>query len=186
MNKNWVIVVFLILIIINSFWIITYSYPQKSGQLSAFVSFFDFIFHDATTVAQLFVQVVINPPVITIQSPQNISYTFNLSQTFNVDLNTSATTVGTIQSWWYTLYNSSDAIIYNNILFTPNTSFVAVSGGNKMAVYVNLTNGIAGNSNVTFSTKVVGSSPTIENLSGNILVCENSFLSYIFNITDAD
>ncbi len=186
MNKNLVIAAFLILIIINSLWIITNSSQQNKGQLSAFVSIFDFLFHDATTIAQLFVQVVVNPPIITIQSPQNTTYYFNLSQPFNIDLNVSATFVGVIQTWWYTLYNASNTIIYNNIIFTPNTSFVAVNGGNKIAVYVNLTTGVVGNANVTFTAKVSSSTPQIENLSGSILVCEESFLSYTFNITDAD
>jgi len=184
MNQKWVIAAFLALISLNIF--IIYSPIESSNRLSTFASFFDFLFQSSGSVAQLFVQVTATTPNITIYLPLNTSYFFNQSQAFNMSLNVSAVTVGSVQAWWYTLYNATNSVIYNNIIFTPNTSFIGVLGSNKLAVYANTTNGVTGNRNVTFSIQISQASPIIEDLSPNILACEDSFLSHIFNITDAD
>lgn len=183
MYKKLVVVGFLIIVLVNIFWIGTYTKPQET-KLSAFVSYFDFLFASSSSVAQLFVQVVINAPNITIVSPANSTYFFNLSQDKIIELNVSADM--TIQTWWYTLYNGSGTTIYSDQTFTPNTTITAITGTNKLAVYANISGGQTGNTNVTFSTSVTGSTPQIENLSSQILACEDSYLSYIFNITDAD
>ena len=187
MNKKWLIAAFLIVILFNGILLYQYNRPEGKG-ISAFASFFDFfdvLFKSTTSIAQLMVQVVIAPPNITIQSPANTTYYFNSSQSFDVNLNVSSDR-GDVQSWWYKLYNQSGTLVYNNILFTPNTSFTAVLNGNTLAVFANISNGIIGNSNVTFSVRISQSTPIIENLSSSILACEDTYLSYVFNISDAD
>ncbi len=169
--------------LVNIFWIASYTKPEV-GKISTFASYFDFLFGSSSTVAQLFVQVVVNAPNITIASPTNTTYTFNLSQNKSVDLNVSAEK--TIQTWFYTLYNGSGTIIVNRQVFTPNTTITLITGTNKLAVYANLTGGQVGNTNVTLSVTISNSAPQILNLSGQILACEDSFLSHLINITDED
>jgi len=183
MNKNWVIVAFLILIFMNGFWIYKYNQPGDKT-LAAFVSIADFLLRSVTSVADLVINIVLIPPEITIQSPANITYNFTPSQSYDIDLNVSANLP--TQSWWYDLYNESGSLIYDNTFFSPNTSITAVLNSNTLAVYANLSNGLIGNSNVTFSIIVLNSSPIIEDLPDYLYACEDSYFSAFFNITDAD
>jgi hypothetical protein len=181
MHKRLVMAGFLMIIMVNVFWIMQVG--EMKPQLSTFVTFFDFIFDSSSTVAELYVQVVISPPTITIDRPQNTTYFFNVSQTFTIPINVSADKA--VQTWWYKLYNATGGLIYNDITFTPNTTIVGVLGSNTLTVYANLSTGQTGSANRTFTIRISNSAPEIT-LQSSILVCEETFLSHLFNITDAD
>ena len=181
-NQKWLIVPFLILILVNAYWIYQYNKPGDQT-LSAFVSFGAFLLKSATSIAEIFINVVVPAPIITIDSPQNTTYRFDITDTYTIELNVSANK--TIQTWWYKVYNET-GLIQDDTTFTPNITFTAILGSNTMAVFANTSQNVIGNSNVTFSVTISNAAPEIINLSGTILVCEDSYLSYIFNTTDAN
>jgi hypothetical protein len=79
------------------------------------------------------------PPIITIYSPQNISY-----NTTSIPLQVSANeATGT---WWYSLNAGA------NVFFTPNTTVTGIAGFNQITVFANDTSGNTGSSAITFNT----------------------------------
>lgn len=132
------------------------------------------------------IRIVISPGEIVIHSPENRTYEFddspylidlNVSDNFNADL------------WSYTLEDLRHGVVANeSIGFTPNTTLHAVRWGNKLTVRGENTNtGKVDNKSVIFYVSVPNSAPLLsDNIDDEILVCEDSELSYYFNATDID
>ena len=93
---------------------------------------------------------------IDIISPENKTYNFSIGDTYTIDLNVS------------------------------NTTFDAVRWSNRLMVYAEDSEGEVVNKNVTFFVFVPNSAPIIEGIEPDIYVCEADYLSYFFNVTDAD
>jgi hypothetical protein len=77
------------------------------------------------------------PPIITIHSPQNITY-----GTTNIALQVFANE--SISTWWYKLNGGT------NTTFTPNTTITAIQGSNSIIAYANDTAGNIGASSISF------------------------------------
>lgn len=124
-------------------------------------------------------------PNITIYSPLNTTYNFSIGSELSLGLNASANFL--VDSWYYTLLDlKHNTTISENISFTPNTNFDAVRWSNMLTVYASNSSGSIVNSNVTFFVNVPNATPTILNLDPEIYGCEQSPLSYYFNVTDPD
>ncbi len=122
-----------------------------------------------------------------ILSPENKTYFFDnyhANNSYSVPLNVSSPY--NIDTWWYKLIDlSNNNVVFNKVIFTPNTTIPAVRGTNKIIVSAN-TSGTYSNKSIIFSVSVGNTAPEIVNLSENIYVCESDFLSYYFNVTDVD
>ncbi len=125
-------------------------------------------------------------PHITIASPENTTYNFNIVDDYIIDLNVSANFE--VNTWWYDLLDLENNITINSsVIFTPNTTINAVNGSNKLLVYANDSSGDIANSNVTFYVNVITNvAPVIEHIDSEIYICEGNYLSYYFNATDSN
>ena len=122
---------------------------------------------------------------VSISSPENKTYNFNVGDVYLIDLNVSADFTPT--GWKYTLYDlTNDKVQYEDILFTPNITFSAVRWSNKMTVFANDSGNNWYNASVVFYVQVPNSAPIIEYIADEIYVCEGEYLSYYFNATDVD
>ncbi len=122
---------------------------------------------------------------IYINSPLNTTYNFSVGQDYNLSLNVSSNF--NLSSWKYSLRSlPGGTYVYTNISFTPNTSFNAVAKSNELIVFANDTGGNMFNKSVVFFVSVPNRNPIIGNISNEIFVCENNYLSYYFNVTDVD
>jgi len=122
---------------------------------------------------------------IEISSPLNITYNFSRGENYTINLN--VTSNFEVDSWWYDLVDlRHNKEIYDEIIFEPNRSFNAVRWENELIVYANDSLGSIYNNSVEFFVFIPNSAPIITNLSENIYVCENQFLSYLFNVSDFD
>ena len=121
---------------------------------------------------------------LSINSPQAVVYSFGVGESPVINLSVSADREG---SFWYTLRDViNNQVIYGNTIFTTNTTFVAVSGLNLLTVYANDSAGNIINRSVTFSVLSANSAPVIQGINSSIYVCEGNYLSYFFNVTDAE
>ena len=143
------------------------------------------------TVQQVAMNIsVIGLAPIIITSPGNITYNFNIGDTYIIGLNVSANF--TVNTWWFTLIDlKHNTIINNSEIFATgvdavNTTFVAARWSNMIIVYANDSSGIVESSNVTFSIEVPNSAPILEGLPPELFVCENNQISSYFNVTDVD
>lgn len=119
-----------------------------------------------------------------ILSPLNTTYNFSIGDNYTLDLNLSYGVV--MNSWEYYLYDAQHGgVLESSSVFTPNTSFNAVRWGNTLAVFANYSGNII-NKNVSFYVYVPNSAPIISEVNNSIYVCENDYLSYFFNVSDAD
>src|SRR3989344_3793131 len=122
-----------------------------------------------------------NNLTIFVHSPENISYNFSRTDIFNISLNVSS--IPEAESWWFSLEELlrqraggvilGGNIIYSNVSFMPNITFVAKRFSNKISVYANDSFGNNDNEGVVFFVHVNNSAPTL-NLSGEIFACEGS------------
>ncbi len=133
-----------------------------------------------------------SPPNVTIHSPQNITYEFNLSDGeynsfdfnyyFFIDLNVSSDKP--ISSWAYSIYNENFMYV-DNIDFTPNSSISVKQGVNELVVFFQSNRGIWYNKSVFFTVKIDKSAPIL-NVSSEYYGCEGQKFNVTFNITDYD
>ena len=124
---------------------------------------------------------------INITSPLNMTYNFNYTEDYILDLNVTPIYFNA-SNWRYDLWDLKNGIKVNDtIAFFPNISFEVVRGSNKLVVYAddNDTGDII-NKNVTFYINVSNTAPIIDGLNSTIYVCEDDSLSYLFNVTDYD
>lgn len=118
----------------------------------------------------------------------NTTYNFNISDNYTLDLNVSANFVA--DTWWYTLLditrNTTVNVKFGFGVYSVSTKINVFRRSNKLIVYANNTNNTIFNKNVTFYVNVPNSAPLIEYLEPELFVCEESYLSYYFNVTDID
>jgi len=114
---------------------------QGSNNITVYAN--DSVNNIGSSSVSFFVDSII--PNITIDSPENISYS-----TTSIALNVSADE--TIDTWWYNLNGT-------NVTFTPNTTITASEGSNTITVYGNDTLGNEGSDSVSFT--VITVSPSI-------------------------
>jgi hypothetical protein len=128
-------------------------------------------------------------------NPENDSmHHFNLSQRISLEgipeyiINLSiAEDISREVEWYYSLYNESNSLYYNQVSFSPNTTIAARSGWNLLIVEVFDLNEKFHNESVWFYVNISKSAPTINLEENQILYgCENSLFNYHFNFTDYD
>jgi len=175
LQKKQVIIFLICFIIINLFW------------TALIEDYFEKTFPEITgmgvtgTIALL---IEGKPGHITIDSPQNTTYNFSIGDNYTIDLNVSADF--DVETWTYTLISlKNGSIIYEDVGFTPNTTFNAVRWSNKLIVNAS-GDGKNASDSVVFFVYVPNSAPIIGDVDPNIYVCEGDYLSYYFNATDVD
>lgn len=125
---------------------------------------------------------------VSIYSPENKTYNFNVGDPYLIALNVSADfSVEAINGWKYSLYDlRHNVYTEEDTLFTPNSSINAVRWGNLLTVFAHEEDGPWWNASVIFYVNVSNSAPVLGNISDPILVCEGRSLSYNFNASDVD
>jgi len=172
-------VFFLIFILNNSFFI------KAIIPFSNFENFKIFELNDLLFYEGLVDIIFDSSRTIIIDSPSNITYNFSRGENYTINLN--STSNFEVDSWWYDLTDLRHSRnIYDEIIFEPNISFNAVRWENELIVYANDSLGSIYNNSVEFFVFIPNSAPIILNLSDNIYVCENQFLSHLFNVNDFD
>ena len=120
-----------------------------------------------------------------IDSPENKTYDFNLTDDYFIDLNVSADF--TVDTWWYTLKDlRHNTTVNDSVMFVPNTTIRAVRWSNKLIVFANDSTGSEANASVEFFIYVPNTAPFINYIDDEIFVCEGNSISYKFNATDLD
>lgn len=130
--------------------------------------------------------VILSPEMnIYIHSPLNATYNFSAGAVYLFDLNVSSDSV--VDKWWYTLEDLKRGVVLNqSLFFSPNATFVAARWSNRLTVYANDTGGTTVNVSVVFGVNVENSAPVLGYIDPELYVCEDEFLSYMFNATDVD
>lgn len=124
-------------------------------------------------------------PSFTIHSPLNTTYNFAIGSNRTLDLNISSAAI--VDSWHYTLEDLTNSeILEDNVPFTPNISFIAARGSNRLTVYATDAVGGVSSKSVIFFVSVPNSAPLLGNITPTFQVCEAASFSYNFNATDAD
>ncbi len=184
-REKYILVACFLMMLLNMFWILKYHVPDK-GFLTAFISLKNFIWSSVTSIGRIFITVEGLRDIINITSPKNITYNFSIGDpNYTIELNVSANFV--VDSWWYDLIDLKHGVTINTgVFFTPNTTINAVRWSNKLLVYANNSLGVIANENVSFFVFIPNSAPLIEYIAPEIFVCEGSYLSYFFNVTDVD
>lgn len=137
----------------------------------------------------LFIEAPIN---ITIYSPENKTYEYNLSDgvfnptdnkyyfLINLDVSSSID----VSDWHYSLY--SGGILQDSYIdFIPNQTILARVGQNTLVIYAKSFLGRVYNKSVSFVIKTEMSSPIID-ISKELIACEGEKLLVEYNITDYD
>ncbi len=129
---------------------------------------------------------------ILIQSPENITYEFNLSDGdynagdgyyyYILDLN--VTSDNDAEEWRYSVYNEGDMMISQEV-FAPNTHVAFRSGFNEVIVYASNVVGNWYSAGVNFTIEILESSPIL-NVSSKYYGCEGEKFSTYFEIIDYD
>lgn len=121
---------------------------------------------------------------LTIVSPTNTTYPFT-SLPYILDLNVSADF--NVSTWRYQLIDArhGHAVVYSNVVFTPNTSIAAVRWNNILTVSANDSSGETFNRTVYFFVDVPNSSPLLSNF-GNQFICERNAFLKLVNASDVD
>ena len=164
---------FIVLNLVNIFLLVWFS----SSELSKFTGK-----ADNTGMIFLYVQ---DWRRITIASPENITYNFTSGENYTIGLNVSANFQA--DSWWYTLIDKrNDLVVAQDVPFSPNSTFDAVAWENEIIVFANDSSGSVVNRSVEFVVAVPSSAPVIHYIAPDIFVCEGTYLSYFFNVTDLD
>lgn len=156
------------------------------------LSIFNFVFlpklpvtgFDISSTAQVIFG-IIGDPTILILSPENITYNFTFGGPYILDLNITSNMA--ISTWTYSLYDLRHSRwVYEDILFSPNTTIDAVRWGNKLFVNGSTSSGRSDDANVTFFVNVPNTAPIIQGVPRDIYVCEASRLNFNFSAMDYD
>ncbi|MEK6918133.1 MAG: hypothetical protein AABW51_04255 [Nanoarchaeota archaeon] len=168
---KYILLAFFVALIILNLYMIFFSKIHKTG------------FDTSTTASVIFA--IEGYPTINIFSPQNITYNFSIGQPYIIDLN--VTSDLPISFWTYSLYDlKHEWWVYQDVAFSPNTTFAGVRWGNAFFVNASASSGKTASAKVNFYVKVPNSAPILNSITDPIYVCENSSLVYMFNATDAD
>ena len=128
---------------------------------------------------------VVQSDLILIDSPTNSTYNFEPANNYTLVLNVSS--IFSPTSWWYTLYDLTNNVVVNDsIVFTPNSTINAVRNSNNLTVYANHSTEGVFQKSVVFFINTTNLAPEIEFINTSIFICENDFLSYLFNVSDVD
>jgi hypothetical protein len=132
-----------------------------------------------------------NPQGLIINSPQNTTYTFLSGENHSLLINVSSGFL--FDSLDYRVKDIKNNVEREGSLLNAGGNSYSISGyfdvyraSNLLTVFVEDVNGQIHNKSVVFFVKFPNSAPVIQNLSNNIYVCENSYLSHFFNSYDAD
>ncbi len=161
--------------------IITAISMVNKNQLTGLASFERLSVFILNNVGRIFISINFD---ININLPMNATYNFDIYDNYTIALNVSSNR--NITTWKYTLldWKHGGIVVNESVIFTPNTTIRAVKGSNELIVLVNDSVGNSKNSSVIFFVNTTNAPPQIENISGNIYVCEGNYLSYFFNVTD--
>jgi hypothetical protein len=122
---------------------------------------------------------------ITIHSPLNTTYDFDLGGPYTLDLNVSA--LFEASEWNYSLYSFFDEqYTSSNVSFTPNETIEATRGGNLLIISAKRPDESWDSKSVIFTIRVPNSAPTLGYIDEQILVCEGQKLNNPFNASDLD
>lgn len=122
---------------------------------------------------------------INISSPENITYEFNFTDPYTINLNVSANFEP--EDWWFSLYDvRHSSYEYFEQFFIPNSTFEAVRWENLLIVYANSSSGTIAEANVSFFVFINNTAPTLEEINETIYLCEGDVLTYIFGVNDSD
>jgi len=122
---------------------------------------------------------------IYIDSPLNQTYNFGIGDDYTLEINVSSDFNASL--WYYSLWDRKHNIKLNDtIAFSPNITFNAVRWSNELIVHAINGSGDLINQSVGFYVNVSNSAPYFGAINSTIHVCENSALSYYFNVTDVD
>jgi len=121
-----------------------------------------------------------------ILSPENTTYYFNQTEVnYTLGLNISSNMEPVNYS--YSLYDlRHNNWVYSNVSFSPNITFNAVRWSNRLDIVARDSSNKAYRDSVVFFVSVNNSAPNILNMSREFYICENNFLSLIFNASDVD
>ncbi len=116
---------------------------------------------------------VITPLTIAIISPQNTTYSSNISLLLNY------TVSGGAERVWYSLDGTT------NITVTSPLYFSTSIGSHTLYLYANNSMGEV-SANVTFFINISATAPFFGSINSSMFLCENTTLSYFFDVTDLD
>jgi len=136
-------------------------------------------------VVKFFVQ---GGEVVTISSPENTTYDFDVGDPYLIDLNVSTNfPVEAVDGWKYSLYDLRHSVyVEEDTIFSPNSSISAGRWGNLLTVFAHEEDGSWFNASVIFFVNVSNSAPILGSVDEPILVCEATAISYDFNASDID
>ncbi len=124
---------------------------------------------------------------ITVYSPQNTTYEFDIAEEIAIDLNVSASNDSVPDAWWFTLIDLTNNVTLNDsVIFTPNITIHPNQNSHSVTVYANNSINVVSSKTVLFDIEINNTAPVISGVSSEILVCENTALTYFFNVTDVD
>ncbi|MFH1451987.1 MAG: hypothetical protein ABIF88_02320 [archaeon] len=120
---------------------------------------------------------------VNITSPLSDTYVFSVGDDYNITLNVTSNFV--VNEWNYSLYDSRHGLwVYEDISFTPNTTFIATRWENILIVSARNGTQIV-NDSVQFNVSVPNSAPLLGDMD-NYTICQGEILDYRFNATDVD
>lgn len=155
---------------------------KKLGVISFLLTFLccSFVFAEGLT------EVLVDSAFeIEIFSPISQTYFFGDEEFLTFDLNVSANMP--VKSWSFTLQNlRDDILLYDNVPFEPNTTFVASRWENLLTVYAIDMGDNLFSKEVFFRGNTSNSAPIIESIIESMYLCEADRLSYPFDVTDLD
>jgi len=183
MKRGIIVVVLLLIIVFNLFWISTYNRPDESVT-GAFIGIKNFVLKATTSVGNIFITFNFE---IYIVAPENITYNFDKDAAFELNLTVWSNRDNLVDTYWYTLLDLTNDVTYNDsVIFTPNITILTLGGPNRLTVFANDTIGNTANSSIEFNINVSNTAPVINITDSEIYVCEGDSLSYAFNVTDDD
>jgi hypothetical protein len=184
-RSNYILILFICLLAINILGIIA---SVSTVGLTGYVSFGFFknlLLRTGSSIGQVFLIIEGDVFDITIDSPENITYNFSVGENYTIELNVSATQE--VDTWWYDLWDRKhERVVYQNVIFSPNSTFNATRWENQIIVYANNSAKETVNKSVFFYVNVPNTAPIISALANESYVCEDTHLSLYFNATDVD
>jgi len=116
---------------------------------------------------------VLGIPTLSIISPENRTYSTNISILLNY------TVSGGEETIWYNLDQGTNTTITSPVYFNTST------GSHTLYLYANNTYGET-SANVTFFVNISATAPFFGTINSSMFLCENNTLSYFFDVTDLD
>lgn len=149
---------------------------------SVFVDYFPITKQLIMSSTQVLLNIVFQ---INLDSPRDETYNFSKGDNYLIDINASSNRV--ISYWNFTLIDLKHNIILNDSSpLDLNMTVTAARWQNEITISAVDIAGNRKNETVRFYVNIPNSTPVIENISANLYVCENDYLSYLFNATDID